>query len=346
MAGRTKPSEKGAVLIIVLFIIAGLAVVSVDMSRNVLLDHAFSLTAEAGLGSRPLLKSGETIAANFIVREFQKEKKEPGDECMASFLGRFREWQAEYSSRLRRWELEIEIEDENSRFPLRGIFPAYGYQKSRAAFYRQMLERILAYLLVQHGYGEGEDAARVAARHYIEQLMAWGGQGLLSNEAVKWYLSREPACYPPLRAPESLGELALVYWPDVDEAMARNVLLGAPGLPGLAQNCSLWTSGPINLNTMRTVVGWGFCATMSKAESFMADFGRARANQGDWLKPSWHMDVFSAHSIDSPPARTVGSSSRWYRVRVTAKLGSAQNRSEAVGWINKTQMTWVSRALL
>ena len=41
MAGKKKHYEKGAVLIIVLFIISGLAVVSVELNRNVLLDHAF-----------------------------------------------------------------------------------------------------------------------------------------------------------------------------------------------------------------------------------------------------------------------------------------------------------------
>lgn len=352
MAGKKRHSnkrhrsEKGAVLIMVLFIIAGLAVVSVDMNRNVLLDYAFARTTEAGAASKLLLKNAETLAAFFLVRDFQKEKTEPGNESLDSVRGRFREWLEAYNDILEKWDMEIDLDDENSRFPLKVLFSTSRADKTRAETYAIMFERMLAGLLAAHGFDGGEDAARICARRYLEQLLAWGGQKMLTEEAVKWYVSQDPAYYPPGRAPESYAELAMVYWPDVDAALARNTILGTADLPGLADSCSLWATGPINVNTMKTAVGWGFCDTLNQGQAFMRDFEKARAGRGDWLPSGWQNEIFAAHGIVSPPARIISDRSRWYRIRSRLKMGLAQTSGEAVGWINKTQMTWAARALM
>lgn len=346
MAGMRKNSEKGAVLIIVLFIIAGLAVVSVDMNRNVLLEQAFALTSEAGMSSKAILKSGEAIAANFFVRDYQREKEKEGQESMASVSKRLDEWVKLYAANLKKWDIEISFEDENSRFPLKALFPTFSGDNSKADFYAAMLEKILAFLLIRHGYDGGEEAARLEGRRYVENLLAWGGRKMLTDAAARWYLTREPAYYPPLRAPECLSELLLVYWPDMDEKLAGKVLRGDGDIPGLLDNCSIWTQGPLNLNTMKPVVGWGFCGTLSQAEAFMEDMEKTRQSQGDWLKPGWHGEVFAAFGIQQPPSTIAVEQSRWFRVRVKASRGLARNFSETVGWINKTRMTWVSRSVL
>ncbi len=346
LAGKKKHYEKGAVLIIVLFIISGLAVVSVELNRNVLLDHAFSITMEAGLASKPLLKSGESIAAYFLVRDFQKEKNEPGQESLQSLQKRLCEWVEAYSDRLKKWNLQVEVEDENSRFPLRALFPAYKSEKLRAEYHAGMLENMIVALLVAHGYEGGENAAKVRARHYVEQLLAWGGEKVLTDEAARWYKERTPAYYPPLRAPENISELLLVYWPDVEQELARKVMLGSEEAPGLLDNCSLWSIGPININTMKTVVGWGLCSTLNQAWNFMAELEKGRAAQGEWLRPGWYADIFAAHAVLAPPANVLDEQSRWFRIRVLADRGSVQNYSEVVGWMNKTRMTWVSRTVL
>lgn len=346
LTGKTKRSEKGAVLIIVLFIIAGLAVVSVDLNRNVLLDHAFSLTTEAGIASRPLLKSGESIAAWFLVRNFQQKKTTPGEESLQSLQNRLSQWVNVYKSSLKRWDLEIEVDDENGRFPIKALFPAYKSEKLRAEYHATMLENMLAALLVAHGFDGGESEARICARKYVEQLLAWGGHKMLTDAASKWYRERTPAYYPPFRAPESISELLLVYWPDVDEELAQKVLLGSEDIPGLLDNCSIWSIGPININNMKPVVGWGLCSSVSLAWRFMEDLEKARASQGEWLVPGWHNDVFSAHGVDAPPSSILAEQSRWFRIKIGTGLGSAKNYSEVVGWMNKSKMNWVGRAVL
>lgn len=339
-----KVSEKGAVLIITLFILAALALISVDMSRDSLLDSAYAAASQNSLAAKPALQSAEYLVARFLTEEFQKEKTEEGDESFAAFQKRFQTWLASYAEKFERHELTIELEDENSRFPVRALFPLYSSDKAKAEYYAQWLENMLASLLVMRGYDGGDGGARAAARKYVGELMAWGGRATLSDESLKWYLSREPAYIPPGRAPESLAELTLVRWPDMDEELARNVLTGEDGLPGLLENCSVWAKGPININTMRTVVGWGLRSDYESAKGFMAALEEAREAGGERLPAGWYKDTFFTWGVPEPPSSAVNAGSRWYRVRSSVRAGAAINKAEAVGWLTPTRLTWVSRS--
>lgn len=334
-------------LILVLFIMAGLAVVCADLSKNVLLDHAFSQGSRACLAAKPVLASGEAIAAHFLVREFQRQGIDKrSNESFAAFSSRFGETADEYSRQLGKFELEMELEDENSRFPLRALFPERGANRAKATYYSELLQRILVALMLEHGYDGGEDEARMSARRFVSSLLNWGGEGRPTNEAIRWYVSQDPPVFPPGRAPESLAEILLVYWPGEEADFTRRVLLGDAGKPGLLENCSVWSRGPMNLNTIRTVPGWGLASSSQQGRLFMEDLEAARNAQGEELKPGWHLDIFSAYGISVPPPSILSTRSRWYRVRIRTRQGAAVNSSELVGWISKTGLTWVSRSVL
>lgn len=343
-SGKKKASEEGAVLIIVLFLMAALAVISLDLGRDALLDSAFSRSTRASLTSKPLLASCESLAARFLVRDFQTPRDIP--ESMEAKNRRFAEWLKNYSDLLKRADIEIRIEDENARFPLRALFPNTRSERIRAERYIEMLEKIVARLLVARGYGKGEDNARVAARRFVSELLAWGGEKPVSGEAMRWYLDRDVPYIPPRRPPESLAELSLVYWPDIDEELAKKVLLGDSEEPGLLDNCSLWSRGPININSMRTIVGWGLADDLPGAIGLMEDLEAARAARGDELPSGWENDVFAARGIVRPPSGVLNNNSRWYRVTATVRQGAAKNGAETVGWITKTRANWICRQIL
>ena len=331
-------------LIIVLFILTALALISLDLNRSTLLDHSFSHSVRANLGAKPLLASGESLAARFLVRDFQNSPEIP--ESIEAKNRRFKEWLTEYNNSIKHADLNIIIEDENARFPLRAIFPNNSSEKVRAERYIEMLENIIAHLLVAHGYEKGEDEARIAARHYIAELLAWGGEKPVSDEAMQWYLNRNPPYIPPGHPPESVAELALVYWPDVEDTLAKKVLLGDSEMPGLAENCSLWSRGPININTILPVTGWGLSSNFQTALSFMEAIVSERKNHGDKLPGGWENDIFSARGVIRPPANILSSSSRWYRTRTTVRTGAAKTGMESVGWFDKTHMNWICRNIL
>ncbi len=144
-----------------------------------------------------------------------------------------------------------------------------------------------------------------------------------------------------MRAPENISELLLVYWPDVEQELARKVMLGSEEAPGLLDNCSLWSIGPININTMKTVVGWGLCSTLNSRPGILwPNLKRAGQRRGV-AETRLVCGYFAAHAVLALQPMFAGEQSRWFLGSgVLADRGSVQNYSEVVGWMNKTRMTW------
>ena len=57
-----KDKRRGAVLILVLVVLTGLSVLTVEFSRDILLDHAMSTSTRSILAAKPLMESGERRA--------------------------------------------------------------------------------------------------------------------------------------------------------------------------------------------------------------------------------------------------------------------------------------------
>lgn len=343
MAGRNEPlpgGQRGAVLLLVLLMLAALAVVSVDLSRAVLLDAILSRTTGSSLAVKPLLTSGETLAALYLVRRNQQRSADVDVPDSTESLEDFDRMMAGYTAALR-GDLRVRLEDENSRFPLRAIFPVYPSERRKADYCTGMLVRMLSGLLVRHGYAEQGHQARYLAEGYVRSLLAWGGQVALSREDVEWYLSRVPACLPPGRPPESLEELLLIRWPEMEEDAVRTVLLGRDGLPGLLDICSIHSSGPINVNTMLPILTLSLVEDAARAEQLAGALGQA----GREKHPGWYRDVFAAFGIPDPPGDVFAEQSRWVRVHVEAGQGAARLRLESVGWSTNSYVVWVGRTL-
>ncbi len=349
MAGpmKNRRSQKGAVLILVLFMLSGLAVLSVDLNRDVLLDHVFSSTTRASLTAKPLLASAEVLTALFLVRRNQTASEggsTEGEESPALRNLAFQAFLDQYNNLLARGSIHIELEDENSRLPLAALFPKYAADRSRARSVGRILGRLVTLLLLRHGYDGDAVAARSRAEDYVTQLLAWGGEGALTGEARTWYRNKA-VCWPPGRPPESPDELLLVYWPGVEPALARRVIAGGPDDPGLLDLVSIWSTGPMNINTLKTAVLAALPAAPLHAPAFASAVETARGAQGETLRNNWHRDIFAAWDVPIPGASVLSAASRWFRIRVAAGQGASLLRMESVGWLTNTCMEWVARAI-
>lgn len=346
MAGnKGRKRQRGVVLILVLFIISGLSLVSIELNRTVLLDHIFSLTSRSLLVSKPLLTSCETLAALFLIK---KEQTADESEYIANFAyiqKEFSQFVDAYNEQLKSGTIHIKLEDENARFPLKALYAEDSAGTQKAEIYRLMFERILIALLLQHGYEGGYDAARLCAQEFLESLLSWGGEISLSAEARAWYLERETPYLPPFRPPESMSELLLLYWPSVNSELAQRVISGSEEIPGLADCCTLWSTGPLNINTVHPAVVYGFADNSSVASAFVENFLRMRANQEEKLAPGWYRDIFASYGIALPSTLVMSEQSRWYRITSEAGIGVRRLHSVAVGWITKSYMQWVARFL-
>lgn len=346
MAGnKRRKHQRGVVLILVLFIISGLSLVSIELNRTVLLDHIFSLTSRSILVSKPLLNTCETLAALFLVR---KEQTTEESETIANFAytqKEFSEFTNIYNEQLKSGTISIQLEDENARFPLKALFADDSAGVQKAETYRLMFERILSFLLIQHGYEGSYDAAKICAQEFLDGLLSWGGESSLSSEARAWYLEQEPLYFPPFRPPENMAELLLIYWPSVERELAQRVIWGSGDMPGLADCCTLWSTGPLNINTLHPAVVYGFVDNYAIASEFVEGFLRLRANQGERLTPGWYRAIFESYGISLPSKQIMSEQSRWYRITSEAGIGVRRLRCVSVGWLTKSYMQWVTRFL-
>ena len=344
---RAAEGERGAVRILVLFVLAGLAVLTVEFSRDTLLDRALSTTSRSILASKLLLESGGQLAATVLVRNNQAALPDhPRKEW-----GRFAWLLQKLSAELRGSELSGSIEDENSFFPVNALFYERPSEKARAEQYAALFTRLLATVMVLHGFEGDMEAARQRAGDFMASLRQWGGAAPLDEESRRWYLAQKPVCLPPGRPPRSLDEFLLMRWPGLDQADAagrawiRQVLLGGAGLPGLLEHLTLWGRGPMNINTLRPAVLAALVEDPNQIKAFVSAITRYRDDSGNRLDEDWYDGIFSAHSVPMLPPDMLDTRSRWFRLHLTAGQGARKNRLTAVGWVTNTYMNWQYRVV-
>ena len=135
-----KDKRRGAVLILVLFVLTGLSVLTVEFSRDILLDHAMSTSTRSILAAKPLMESGERLATAVLTRNSEAGTPDHVREDWGLFgLGLER-----LSAELPGADLSGSIEDENSRFPINAIFYEREADRARAEAFADILTRLLA----------------------------------------------------------------------------------------------------------------------------------------------------------------------------------------------------------
>ena len=138
-----KDKRRGAVLILVLFVLTGLSVLTVEFSRDILLDHAMSTSTRSILAAKPLMESGERLATAVLTRNSEAGTPDHVREDWGLFgLGLER-----LSAELPGADLSGSIEDENSRFPINAIFYEREADRARAEAFADILTRLRAGLM-------------------------------------------------------------------------------------------------------------------------------------------------------------------------------------------------------
>lgn len=333
--------RRGAVLMLVLFVLTGLSVLTVEFSRDVLLDHALSSSTRSLLAAKPLMESGERLASVVLAKNSQEATPDHPREDWGLFDRELERLSAE----LQGATLSGNIEDENSRFPLNAIFYEREAERAKAEAFAEVLVRMLAGLMRVHGYAGGAENAARAARDYVDSLRQWGGLTETDGEALKWYLGRSPRRLPPGRPPQAPEELLLVRWPNMEEAWARRVLGGTDTLPGLMQAVSVWTRGPMNVNTLRPEVLAALVRDERQAAAFVNAILRYRGNPDNDPGEGWYEDIFSSYDVPALPNGCLDVRSRWYRLNLTVRQGARENRLTSVGWVTHEYVTWEYRAV-
>lgn len=321
--------NRGAVLFLVLILLAGLATLSVQFSRDTLLDKSMSSAEKSVLAAKPLLESGEMLAAYLLVKNFGV----PSDHTSQQFSLLLQS----LSKELHSGELEGHIEDENSFFPINAIFYRKSTEKDQADRYAVLLSRMLAWIMVQHGYKNAESAL-TSAEEFVASLRQWGGNAPLDEISRHWYLEQNPPCLPPGRPLCSPEEILLVRWPNIEKKLAKQFLLGTKDIPGLLDSCSLWNRGPLNCNTIRPAVIASLMSDLTQSRSFVDAVLKARQEAIKNNDSQWYEKIFSEWGVVSPGSDILAWRSRWFRVFLSTGQGVRKNTLLTVGWVTNSSM--------
>lgn len=337
-------ARRGAVLIMVLIVLAGLALTLAEFSRLVLTDHSASAAGRAALGTKPLLASGERLAARALL---EGRTGTAADTMFAPWAEEFPEILRELSLELESADLSGEISDENSRFPLSALFARSAKEQARAESYAKIFTRLTARLLLLHGLAETEAIALEKAGVFTTAVRHWGGDiGIAADpEDSAWYLEGMPSYIPPRTRFLSVGELLLVRWRDMDEKSVRRVILGTRELPGLIDLLSLWSTGPMNINTLHPLLINALVENPEQALAFSSHVQRHRSNRDAVLEKDWYRDEAVKATGNSAlfPFDCVGVRSACFRVSLTAAYGAAKAESVGICRVSGGRVRWLSR---
>ena len=336
-----KDKRRGAVLILVLFVLTGLSVLTVEFSRDILLDHAMSTSTRSILAAKPLMESGERLATAVLTRNSEAGTPDHVREDWGLFgLGLER-----LSAELPGADLSGSIEDENSRVPINAIFYEREADRARAEAFADILTRLLAGLMRVHGYAGGPDNALALAKEYVDSLRQWGGQTETDQDTLTWSLTQTPRYLPPGRPLLAPEEILLVRWPHVEQEWGRDVLRGTKELPGLLETLTIWTQGPMNMNTLQPAVLSALVRDERQARPFVNAVQHYRDNPDNDLGENWYKDLLSAYDVPALPNGCLDVRSRWYRLNLTVQQGARKNTLTSVGWVTHEYVTWEYRAV-
>ena len=143
-------------------------------------------------------------------------------------------------------------------------------------------------------------------------------------------------------APE---EILLVRWPHVEQEWGRDVLRGTKELPGLLETLTIWTQGPMNMNTLQPAVLSALVRDERQARPFVNAVLHYRDNPDNDLGENWYKDLLSAYDVPALPNGCLDVRSRWYRLNLTARQGARKNTLTSVGWVTHEYVTWEYRAV-
>lgn len=90
-------------------------------------------------------------------------------------------------------------------------------------------------------------------------------------------------------------------WPHVEQEWGRDVLRGTKELPGLLETLTIWTQGPMNMNTLQPAVLSALVRDERQARPFVNAVLHYRDNPDNDLGENWYKDLLSAYDVPALP---------------------------------------------
>lgn len=308
--------QQGSIVVIVLIVLSALAILAVELSKEILTDYASSATIQSTVVGYTLCDSGREIACDMLKKDKKNSKADHS----------FEEW-GQLNEVLRRLSEELEsgtisgsIQDENSLFPINRISSA---NDRTAVAYREMFLRLLIKLC------DDLDIHHARPQDYLNAIRIWQGEELPDAIAHDiWYQTRPEPYDRPKQKLFSPEELLLIYWPNAQRKDVERLYYGTKNIKGLQSLITVWGDGPINMNTARAEIIYAIPVEKLYRRPFLKAVTTFRNNRGNNFAANWYIPLAENIGLSQKliPDETLGISSDTFRVSIKGSVGGSEIR--------------------
>lgn len=313
--------RRGAVLILVLIAIAAVAVMSAMMLREVAVEYTMGTSVRNTVAGTAAIDSGMLLAADILMQD--KEYGGPADTLHEEWA-HFPEAAAAVGSEWEGMDLTGWIEDEQGRFPIRALVSDDASVKKH---YLGIFRRLVGII------GRPQGMAEADVEQFVDAMRAWTKDpNLGAVKEDRWYGDQDPSYVRPGRKFLYPEEILLVHWENVSAQDLKDLFYGTEDNPGLADMITVWSDGPINMNTAPNAVVKAVCTDEQRGDAFLAAADAYRRNPGSNLATAWPKKLAKEMNLDMTlfPENCLGVTSTLFRVHLDASRGDSVRSHTAV----------------
>lgn len=181
-------SREGSILIVVLLVVAGAGVLLASLSKKVLIDHISAQTLNSAYSSGSMIEGVENAA----IYALQENLAEANPDTMHEDWAYFSEDAQTINEALKSSDINAQITDENSLFPINRL--TYKEKNDKALFdlYSALFLRMTLNLLDAHEIGQDDFERGVLAKSFLTSIQSWCGAPLKTHPDDTWYSEQEP----------------------------------------------------------------------------------------------------------------------------------------------------------
>ncbi|SIO12989.1 type II secretion system minor pseudopilin [Halodesulfovibrio marinisediminis] len=308
--------ERGSIVVIVLIVLSALAVLAVELSKEILTDYASSTYLQSTVAGYALFDSGKAIACDVLKKDYKNSKADHQFEEW----GKVNEVLVRISNEFESGDISGIIRDENSLFPINRITSP---DTTDAVAYREILLRLLTQLChdLDIHHGKPQD--------FLDAIRIWQGEELpdaISHDI--WYQTRSKPYERPKKKLISPEELLLIYWPNAQLSDVERLYYGSKDVKGLHDLITVWGNGPINMNTACPEIISAIPTEQRYRAAFLKAATAFRNNSKNSFANNWYLPLAEDIGLSQKqiPTRALGVASDVFRISITVTIGGSELR--------------------
>lgn len=310
---RSDPRRDGSVLIPVMMIMLLLAYLGLRVSREIAVDYAGAAYLRSTVEAGDALDYGEFVARNVLLDDLQAST---AVDSLLEDWANPEEAFKKATEALALGELGGGITDEQGLLPINQMRVMAARDEKAAKGYQYIFLVLTQTLMDRYGV-EGDP------QKLLRSVLYWIGDKVDGGGDDGWYGGQDS---PYARGKDfftSPDELALVRFEDVEPEDWHRILFGENGGPGLADYISVWSQGPINMNTAPEAIVRAIAGGGARGTTYWIDVRDYRTNERHALNGSWHLARARALKLDMAkfPSSSLGTTSKTFRVQLLYRTG-------------------------